>query len=246
MKRLLVLSMLLLAPIVAAQPAGAQQWVASWTGSAHGPYPIGNPTAQLELKFAFPAAEQGARDQSFRLIVRPDIWGQQTRVRLSNVFGKKPVTFDDAYVGLQESGSAIVTGTNQPLKFKGQKSVTVAPGDSVMSDPVALPFVKAPAGPTPGFVQLFNGKDLTGWQGLDGYWSVKDGVIDGSFDFGFWQEIDDIFGAAVQFRMPFLAAKAFDFSDSYPLHIDSRQGFTYFVQLERFNDCGNHFHGGLV
>jgi len=147
MKRLLVLSMLLLAPIVAAQPAGAQQWVASWTGSAHGPYPIGNPTAQLELKFAFPAAEQGARDQSFRLIVRPDIWGQQTRVRLSNVFGKKPVTFDDAYVGLQESGSAIVTGTNQPLKFKGQKSVTVAPGDSVMSDPVALPFVKAPADP---------------------------------------------------------------------------------------------------
>ena len=72
----------------------AQQWVASWTGSAHGPYPIGNPTAQPELKFAFPRAEQGARDQTFRLIVKPDVWGPQARIRLSNAFGTKPVTFD--------------------------------------------------------------------------------------------------------------------------------------------------------
>src|SRR5476649_2206787 len=145
MKRLFVLSMLLLVPIFAVQPAGAQQWVAGWTGSTQGPYPIGNPTAQLELKFAFPAAEQGARDQSFRLIVKPDVWGQQTRVRLSNAFGKKPVTFDDAYIGLQESGSAVLAGTNLPVLFKGQKSVTVAPGESAVSDPVFLPFVTAAA-----------------------------------------------------------------------------------------------------
>ncbi len=25
-----------------------------------------------------------------------------------------------------------------------------------------------------GFITLFNGKDLTGWKGLDDYWSVKD------------------------------------------------------------------------
>jgi serine/threonine protein kinase/formylglycine-generating enzyme required for sulfatase activity len=31
-----------------------------------------------------------------------------------------------------------------------------------------------------GFVPLFNGKDLTGWQGLPHYWSVKDGAIVGS------------------------------------------------------------------
>lgn len=31
-----------------------------------------------------------------------------------------------------------------------------------------------------GFISLFNGKDLTGWEGLEGYWSVKNGVIDGS------------------------------------------------------------------
>src|SRR5207248_8374806 len=30
-----------------------------------------------------------------------------------------------------------------------------------------------------GFVSLFNGKDLTGWRGLEGYWDVKDGAISG-------------------------------------------------------------------
>lgn len=28
--------------------------------------------------------------------------------------------------------------------------------------------------------QLFNGKDLTGWKGVDGFWSVKDGAITGT------------------------------------------------------------------
>ena len=28
-----------------------------------------------------------------------------------------------------------------------------------------------------GWITLFNGKDLTGWEGLEGYWSVVDGAI---------------------------------------------------------------------
>ena len=141
MKRLAPLLAILCA--VTATSAHAETWAASWTGSAQGPYPLGNPTAQPELKFAVPTPDSGANDQSFRLIVKPDAWGSQTRIRLSNAFGKTPVTFDDAFVGLQESGAAVLAGTNQPLTFKNQKSVTVAPGESVVSDPVALPFVKA-------------------------------------------------------------------------------------------------------
>ena len=33
--------------------------------------------------------------------------------------------------------------------------------------------------PEPGFVSIFNGKDLTGWDGDPRLWSVKDGVIRG-------------------------------------------------------------------
>src|SRR4051812_41267099 len=121
MKRLILVAMTLVGSLLLTDTANAQ-WAASWTASAHGPYPVGNPTAQPELKFAFPAPAQGARDQSFRLIVRPDAWGAQTRIRLSNAFGTQPVTFDGAFIGLQESGSAILKGTNQPVLFGGQKS----------------------------------------------------------------------------------------------------------------------------
>ena len=50
----------------------APNWVAAWTASAHGPYPVGNPTAPPDMRFALPSAETGARDQTFRLIVRPE------------------------------------------------------------------------------------------------------------------------------------------------------------------------------
>src|SRR5437899_12450189 len=130
MKRLAML--LTMFVVVLAPPAFAQQWAAVWTGSAQGPYPIGNPTAQPELKFAFPSPELGANDQTFRLIVKPDAWGQQVRIRLSNAFGTKPVTFDGVFVGLQESGSAVVPGTSKPLLFQSKKSVTVKPGESIV------------------------------------------------------------------------------------------------------------------
>jgi lysophospholipase L1-like esterase len=124
-----------------------KSFVAAWTASAHGPYPVGNPTAQPELKFALPSPERGASDQSFRLIVRPDVWGDKARFRLSNAFGTKPITFDDVYVGLQMSGSALVAKSNRPVSFAGKATITVAPGESVVSDPVALTFVKAPNDP---------------------------------------------------------------------------------------------------
>jgi lysophospholipase L1-like esterase len=139
-------ALLFLVSVASAQPApNGQKWATSWAGSAQGPYPIGNPSAQPDLSFAFPAAEVGARDQSFRLIVRPDIWGKQARLRFSNAFGTKPATFDGVFVGLQMSGAALVPRSNQKVSFAGKPGVTVAPGASAWSDPVALPFARDPA-----------------------------------------------------------------------------------------------------
>ena len=90
-----------------------QKWVVSWAASVQGPYPVGNPSAQPDQRFAFPAPAAGANDQSFRLIVRPDIWGRQARLRLTNVFGSKPVTFDGVFVGLQMGGPGLVKGTKR-------------------------------------------------------------------------------------------------------------------------------------
>lgn len=114
------------------------KWITAWTGSVQGPYPVGNASAQPVLTAVFPNPETGARDQTFRLIVRPDLLGASTRLRFSNAFGTKPVTMDGVFVGLQLSGAAIVAGTNRAVLFGGKKSVTIAPGQAVWSDPTAL------------------------------------------------------------------------------------------------------------
>src|SRR5882724_370913 len=139
---------LILACVLAALPQSVraepgEKWVVSWTGSAHGPYPIGNPSAQPDQKFAFPTPDTGAHDQTFRLVVRPDLWGRQARLRLTNVFGTRPVTFDGVFVGLQVGGAAVAKASNRPVTFGSKTSVTVAPGASVWSDAVALGFVRA-------------------------------------------------------------------------------------------------------
>jgi lysophospholipase L1-like esterase len=128
-------------------PPADGHWVVSWVGASHGPYPAGNPLAQPDLSRVFPGPGSGARDQSFRLILAPQLWGCQTRLRFSNVFGSKPVTFAGVFVGLQESGSAVVAGSNRAVTFGGKPDATVAPGALLWSDPVSLPFA---CGAAPG------------------------------------------------------------------------------------------------
>jgi lysophospholipase L1-like esterase len=120
------------------QKPAAQKWVATWAASVHGPYPAGNPSAQPDLKFAFPAPAEGAVDQSFRLIVRPDLWGDRFRIRLANTFGTQPVSFDAVYLGVSSTGGNIVKGTNRPVLFGGKPGTTLAPGASAFSDAVEI------------------------------------------------------------------------------------------------------------
>ncbi|WP_315833365.1 GDSL-type esterase/lipase family protein [Bradyrhizobium prioriisuperbiae] len=124
--------------------AASQKWVATWAGSAQGPYPVGNPSAQPDQQFAFPSAATGARDQTFRLILRPSVWGRQARIRVTNVFGTQPLSIDGAFVGLQLGGAALMKGSNRPVTFAGKASVTVPAGQSTWSDPVTLSFVRDP------------------------------------------------------------------------------------------------------
>ena len=140
---------LLVAPLLVglATPALAQHWSTVWTAAAQGPYPAGKASVQPDLAAAFAKPATGAHEQTFRLIVKPDLWGRQMRFRFSNAFGTRPVTFDTAFAGLQMSGAAVVPGTLRPLTFAGKPAVTVAPGADAWSDAVLLPFVHDPATP---------------------------------------------------------------------------------------------------
>lgn len=52
---------LLFASLQAPSAKDGEKWVVTWTGSVQGPYPIGNPSARLDQKFAFPDPATGAR-----------------------------------------------------------------------------------------------------------------------------------------------------------------------------------------
>ncbi|MFI1415905.1 SGNH/GDSL hydrolase family protein [Streptomyces sp. NPDC020707] len=75
-------------------------------------------------------------DRSYRLIVRTSVAGDNPRIRLSNAFGDRPLTFDSAYAGLREMGAELVPGTNRPLTFGGSRSVTIPAGATAYSDPL--------------------------------------------------------------------------------------------------------------
>ena len=140
--------------------AGAQEgqhWVASWATSpaayfvyappvvpaAPGPPNTYAPaTIQPDLAFPFPDANQNqAANQTFRSIVKPDLWGNQMRFRFSNVFGNAPLTLGAASVGLQEYSGNVVKGTLVKVTFGGNASITIPPGQEIWSDAATLPFV---------------------------------------------------------------------------------------------------------
>jgi lysophospholipase L1-like esterase len=114
-------------------------WMVSWAASSHGPYPAGNAVAQPDLHALLPS--NSANDQTFRLIVKPDLFGPTARLRFSNVFGSEALTVDGVYVGVHASGGSIIPGTNVAVRFNhGRQSITIEPGKLTYSDPVDLTF----------------------------------------------------------------------------------------------------------
>jgi lysophospholipase L1-like esterase len=100
----------------------AAHWTATWTAS---------PTAANSSGLS----HNGLTDQTIRDIVRTSVGGSAVRVRLSNRYGTRPVTFDEVTVGLADGSSA--TGVT-PVTFGGATSVTVPVGADVTGDPTAL------------------------------------------------------------------------------------------------------------
>lgn len=141
----------------AADDQQGQRWVATWATSPAtffqyvppvAPAPPGPPTTfapaniQPDLGFPFPDANTaGATDQTFRSIVKPDLWGNKMRFRFSNVFGTQPVTFSTVTVALQEYSGNVLDGTVTPVTFGGKKSVTIPAGQEIFSDSISLSWV---------------------------------------------------------------------------------------------------------
>lgn len=123
-------------------------------GTDTAPYVVAHFAAaniQPDLAFPFPNSTTGptvagsfpiATNQTFRSIVKPDLWGDTIRIRFSNTFGTQPVTFNSVTVGLQEYSANIVPGTLTRVTFGANRSVTIPVGREVWSDGVKLQWVK--------------------------------------------------------------------------------------------------------
>ncbi|MDO9234667.1 MAG: GDSL-type esterase/lipase family protein [Aquabacterium sp.] len=126
MKRILnrlCLGVALACSALSALPARAQSsdWVGAWTA------PQSDAFASVAL-----------RNQTIRQIVTVHQAGHAVRVRLSNRFGTGTVVLNDVRVGLSSGGADVVAGSAHKLLFGGKPVVTLAPGASIYSDPVAL------------------------------------------------------------------------------------------------------------
>ena len=104
-------------------------WVATWT-TANADF-----TAPPALAIAGSAhAPLTFSNQTLRQIVHITVGGVAVRLRLSNVFGAQPVTFDSVFLGLQKDGAGVVPGSNHEVTFGGSKSVTIREGAEAISD----------------------------------------------------------------------------------------------------------------
>lgn len=78
----------------------------------------------------------GVAGRGYRLVVHISAAGTDLRIRLSNAFGDRPLTFDSVYAGIQKQGAELRPGSNRRLAFGGARTVTVPAGGTVWSDPL--------------------------------------------------------------------------------------------------------------
>jgi lysophospholipase L1-like esterase len=110
--------------------SNAGHWVGTWASA-----PLLDAHAKPAEELVAPGAQPGV---SLREIVHVSIGGETLRVRFSNLYGAGPLVIGAVEIAQTDKGSAIVAGTNKPLSFHGQPSVSIPPGALAVSDPVAF------------------------------------------------------------------------------------------------------------
>ena len=67
--------------------------------------------------------------------------------------------------------------------------------------------------------------------------AFEEGILNHDLDFHLRQEIDDIFSAAIELGMAFLATESLCFQDGDALNADVVKRFLDLIELERLDDC---------
>ncbi|WP_423391354.1 SGNH/GDSL hydrolase family protein [Burkholderia sp. LMG 21824] len=116
-------------PLVASASAAPAGWVAAWATALQ---PIPDLAAPPPLYRAPDVAGRAVRQ-----IVYPTVSGRAARIRVSNAYGRAPLVVEAASFARAGDGAALA-GAAVPVRFGGMASVTLAPGQELESDPVAI------------------------------------------------------------------------------------------------------------
>ncbi|MBY4728811.1 MULTISPECIES: SGNH/GDSL hydrolase family protein [Burkholderia] len=116
-------------PLAASASAAPAGWVAAWATALQ---PIPDLAAPPPL---YRAPDVSGR--AVRQIVYPTVSGRAARIRVSNAYGHAPLVVEAASLARAGEGAALA-GAAAPVRFGGKASVTLAPGQELESDPVAI------------------------------------------------------------------------------------------------------------
>jgi lysophospholipase L1-like esterase len=81
---------------------------------------------------------QSFENQTIRMVIRPTIGGQRIRIRFSNELGNTPLAIGAAHIALVKENGSTVPGSDRPLTFGDEDSVTIPAGAPMLSDPAEL------------------------------------------------------------------------------------------------------------
>jgi lysophospholipase L1-like esterase len=115
----------------AAEPGGAAEtggrnglsWVGTWAAA---PQPF------------IPGSLETYHNQSIRLIIHTSMAGSMVRIKISNLFGDRPLRIGGAHIARRASAADIDSTTDRTLRFAGRLSTTVPPRSVAVSDPVRI------------------------------------------------------------------------------------------------------------
>jgi lysophospholipase L1-like esterase len=120
LRGLLVIAFVAGASVAGTAQSAAPRWVTAWA------------TSQQDL------GPTGVSNASVRMIARVTAAGEAVRIRLDNTYGAEPLEIGAAAVGQRMRGARLAPGSNLPVRFGGNASVTIAPGERATSDPVRM------------------------------------------------------------------------------------------------------------
>jgi lysophospholipase L1-like esterase len=77
-------------------------------------------------------------DRTVRMVVHTTVAGDSVRVRLSNLYGSKPLRIGAVDVAVQGSGGSAVRGSHHAVTFGGSAATTVPVGKEIAGDPLDM------------------------------------------------------------------------------------------------------------